>query len=47
MYRIELIHKKRLVHRDIKPRNFGIDNAGQQIYIYGEFNCAREFRLIN
>lgn len=36
MYRIETVHKARLVHRDIKPGNFGIDETGRHIYIFGE-----------
>lgn len=36
MYRIEMIHRKGLVHRDIKPGNMGIGKSKQLIYIFGK-----------
>lgn len=38
MYRIELIHNMRLVHRDIKPGNMGIGKSGQLLYVFGKQN---------
>ena len=46
--RIEYIHSKSLVHRDVKPDNFLVGTGGQGNTVYAiDFGLAEDYRTVH